>query len=306
VILASLAVTTVLASLAVTTVLANGDAAAATPTYRLELHLAPSAHSEPTMLLMTVGGPVYCMQLKALARKVGASLACADYATNGYRGVGSRANRREDWGNSAYLTDVAKIPGLLRGQGVRISKLVLVGVSYSGFGDAELVATHPELRPAALIIVDSYLDLPARYAALPAGHPTKTEIERELGGTLEEQRAEYEARSPSHHLDGLAQAMNDGMRLVDVWSVSAGEEREFRGATCSRLAHAHWLRALAGVRGRSVVGYVTHMRHAHALWDRGRGLLALASIRSTNRPLRVRAVAFTAGASLPAGSYCGR
>ena len=191
------------------------------------------------MLLMTVGGPVYCMQLEALARKVGASLACADYAANGYRGVGSRANRREDWGNSAYLADVAKIPGHLRGQGVRISKLVLVGVSYSGFGNAELVATHPELRPAALIIVDSYLDLPARYAALPAGHPTKTEIERELGGTLEMQRAEYEARSPSHHLDGLAQAMNDGMQLVDVWSVGAARSASF----AARPAHGSHMRS---------------------------------------------------------------
>src|SRR5205085_338482 len=256
-------------------------------------------------LLMTIGGPVYCVQLEALARNVGASLACADYAPDGYRGVGSRADRREDWGDPAYLAGVAENPGHLRAQGVKISKLVLIGVSYAGFGNAELVATHPELRPAALILVDSYLDLPARYAALPARHPTRTEIEHELGGTLEARRPAYEARSPSHHLGGLAQAMKHGMRLVDVWSVSAGEEREFRGATCSRLANAHWLRALAGLRARPVVGYVTHMRHAHALWHRGEGLLALASIRSTNRPLRARAVAFAAGAPLPAGSYCG-
>src|SRR5205823_2301754 len=91
-----------------------------------------------------------------------------------YRGVGSRADRREDWGDPAYLAGVAEIPGHLRAQGVKISKLVLIGVSYAGFGNAELVATHPELRPAALILVDSYLDLPARYAALPTSATSRT------------------------------------------------------------------------------------------------------------------------------------
>jgi pimeloyl-ACP methyl ester carboxylesterase len=200
---------------------------------------------------------------------------------------------------------VAKIPDRLRARGVKISKLVLVGVSYSGFGNAELVATHPELRPAALIVVDSYLDLPARYAALPARHETKTEIERELGGTLKTRRAAYDDRSPSHHLAGLAEAIAHGMKFIDVWSVSDAEQHEFSGATCSRLAHAKWLRALARLLGRPFVGYVSHMRHAHALWDRGQGLLRLAALRSTSRPLRVRPIAFKAGAPLPAGSYCG-
>jgi hypothetical protein len=188
---------------------------------------------------------------------------------------------------------------------VKISKLVLVGVSYSGFDNAELVATHPELRPAALVIVDSYLDLPARYAALPAHHPTRAEIESVIGGTASVRRDAYEARSPSHHLDGLARAMHNGMKLIDVWSVSAGEQREFRGATCSRLAHAQWLSRLAVVLRRPVTGYVTQMRHAHALWDRGQGLLALARLRATNRPLHARRVVFAPGAPLPKGSFCG-
>ena len=85
-----------------------------------------------------------------------------------------------DWGDPAYLAEVAQVPARLRAQGVKIAQLVLVGVSYSGFANAQLVATHPELRPTALIMVDSYLDLPARYRALPPGHATKAELERAM------------------------------------------------------------------------------------------------------------------------------
>src|SRR4051794_33203470 len=205
---------------------APSPATSATPMLRLELHLAQGAKTKPGLLLLTVGGPVYCMQLTTLARNIGASLACTDYGPNRYVGAGSRAGRQEDWGDPAYLAEVAKVPDGLRRQGVKISKLVLVGVSYSGFDNAELVATHPELRPAALVIVDSYLDLPARYVALPARHPTRTEIQSVIGGTLEARRGAYEARSPSHHLDGLARAMRNGMKLVDVWSVGPEEQRE--------------------------------------------------------------------------------
>lgn len=271
---------------------------------RLEVHLDPDARKAPRLLFLTVGGPVYCAQLRTLARNAHASLACTDYGSDAYAAPGTRAGRREDWGDPAYLAEVARVPAQLARSGVKISALVVIGVSYSGFGNAELVATHPELRPAALIVVDSYLDLPARYEALPATHETRREIEAVLGGTLEERRKEYEARSPSHHLAGLATAIRNGMRFVDVWSISAREKREFRGATCSPLAHAVWLGKLAGILGRPVDGYVTRMPHAHALWDRGMGLLALAGVASTSRPLRPRTVTFRPGAPLPSGSSC--
>ena len=106
-------------------------------------------------------------------------------------------------------------------------------------------------------MVDSYLDLTARYEALPAGHETKTEIASVLGGTPAGEPQVYASRSPSHHLAGLAAAMRAGTAFVDVWSTSAEERREFAGATCSRLANAQWLADLAGFLGRPVVGYVT-------------------------------------------------
>jgi hypothetical protein len=281
-----------------------GGSAAASSTMRLEVHLAPGARVHPHMLLLTLGGPVYCVQLRSLAAHVDASLACTDYGPNRYERLGQRAGRREDWGDPAYLAAVAAVPDRLRRQGVKISQLVVVGVSYSGYADTELVATHPELRPAALVVVDSYLDLAARYDALPPAHETRREMEAVLGGTVAEQKAVYDARSPSHHLDGLAQAIRAGMRLVVVWSVSPREQREFRGATCSRLANAQWLADLAGVLHAPVTGYVTHMPHAHALWDRGLGLLELAGVARTNRPLHARPVRFRPGAPPPAGSFC--
>ena len=294
--------------IAVGVVLVGGAGAspAAAPLMRLELHLRSDAKAKPQLVLMTVGGRMYCMQLTALARNAGASLVCTDYGVNRYLARGERAGRQMDWGDPAYLAEVARVPARLRARGVKIAKLVLVGVSYSGFGNAQLVATHPEVQPAALIMVDSYLDLPARYTALPAGHETKTELERAMGGTLDERPHEYARRSPSNNLAGLATAIRAGMRLVDVWSTSAAEEREFRGATCGRLANAVWLGKLATVLGRPVIGYVTQMPHAHALWDRGQGLLELAGIRSAQRPLHARPVAFVPGvAEPPARSYCG-
>jgi len=244
------------------------------------------------------------MQLMALARHIDASLACTDYGPNRYEGVGGRALRKEDWGDPAYDTAVARIPARLRAQGVKISKLIVVGVSYSGYANAELVATHPELRAAALIVVDSYLDLPARYLALPPKHETRREIERVLGGTLEARPAAYQARSPSHHLAGLVQAMRHGTKLVVVWSLAPEEKREFVGATCDRLANAQWLARLATISGSPVTGYVTHMKHAHALWDRGQGLLQLADIPTTGKPLLAHPIVFRPHSPPPPSSYC--
>jgi hypothetical protein len=280
------------------------SARGSSPLYRVEEHLAPGAKSSPHLLLMTLGGPVYCGQLRTLAQNVDASLVCTDYGPNRYEGPGGRAGRREDWGDPRYLEAVARLPARLRAEGVQISRLVLVGVSYSGYADAELVAVHPEIGASALIVVDSYLDLTARFNALPPTHETRTEIETVLGGTPSDRPAEYAARSPSHHLAGLAMAIRHGLQFVDVWSTSADEQREFAGATCSRLASAQWLAGLATLLGRPVTGYVTQLPHAHALWDRGQGLLALARIRPAAKELHARVATFRPGLPPPAWSYC--
>jgi hypothetical protein len=271
---------------------------------RVELHLVPDAFDRPHPLLMTVGGPIYCIQIAAVARYLHASRLCTDYGPNGYTKVGTRALRREDWGDPAYDAAVAQLPDRLRALGVEISKLAVVGVSYSGYADAELVATHPELRPAALVVMDSYLDLPSRYLALPAYHETRKEIESVLGGTLAQKPQEYADRSPSHHLDGLAQAIRAGMKLVVTWTVNPEEQHEFNGATCSLTADAKWLQQLSTLLNRPVTGYVTELQHGHSLWDYGRSVLALAGLGSAARPLPATAFVFRPGQPVPPRSVC--
>jgi len=281
-----------------------GPSPAGTPIVREELHLVPDARLRPHLLLMTLGGPNYCVQLENLARKVDANRLCADYGPDRYETPSERSGRVEDWGDPAYDAAVAKLPAQLERSGVKVSALVVLGVSYSGYANAELVASQPELRPAALIVVDSFLDLTARFDALPSYHETRKEIQTVLGGTPDQIPQAYENRSPSYHMDGLATAIQHGTKFVDVWSVSAREKREFLGATCSPAANAQWLNKLAGKLGRPVTGYVTHLPHAYALWDYGRGLLALAGFGYALPPRTARAFTFTPNGAPPAGSYC--
>jgi hypothetical protein len=274
------------------------------PLYREELQLVPDARQRPHLLLMTVGGPIYCDQLQNLARNVHASLLCTDYGPNRYEMPGQRAGRTEDWGDPAYDAAVAKLPAQLERSGVKVSALIVIGLSYSGFANAALVASQPQLHPDALIVVDSYLDLTARYNALPSYHETRREIESVLGGTPAQRPQAYANRSPSHHLDTLATDIRRGMRFVDVWSVSPEEKREFLGATCSKAANAQWLGAIATKLGRPVTGYTTSLRHAHALWNYGRGLLALAGLWNAPLPPTARAINFSPRHPPPVDSYC--
>jgi hypothetical protein len=271
---------------------------------RTQLILAPGARVSPHPLLLTVGGPIYCMQLRHLAHYLDASLLCTDYGPNHYERPGQRGGRLEDWGDPAYDAVVARLPARIEARGVKVSKLIVVGVSYSGFANAELVASQPRLHPAALVMIDSYLDLAARFAALPPNHPTRAEILTALGGTPEQVPAAYAQRSPSHHLARLAADIRSGMRFIDVWSVASSEAYEFRGATCSEDASARWLSQLAAIAGHPVAGYVTELPHARALWNHGRSVLRLAGIGSASRPLHARRVLFRPGAPAPANSYC--
>jgi pimeloyl-ACP methyl ester carboxylesterase len=293
----------VLAALAFSVVVANAwdDTAAA---MRVGEVVAPGARTSPHPLVLTLGGPVYCGQSAALARYLGASLMCPDYGPNGERSGASRALRVEDWGDPKYLAAVARLPRQLMRTGVKVSKLVLVGASYAGYAAAELAATHPELRPRALIIVDSFLDLPARFLALRPGEPTRAEMIRVLGGPLARRTRMYERRSPSDHLVGLATEMRRGMRLLDVWSVSPLQAREFNGAMCAIRSNAFWMRRLAEILHRPTIGYVTELRHAVALWDWWRQLLPLAGLAPARGSLPATAITFRAEHPIPAASYC--
>lgn len=242
----------------------------------------------PRGLMVTSGGWAYCQQARPVARATGYTLLCGRYAKDGYLGPGLRSRRHLDWGAPRYLADFADA---IRAEHRRVGgSLVLLGVSYAGFGVAVLASRHPELHPDQLIVVDSYLDLLARRRKLPDSHETAREIDLETGGSA----AALRDRSVS--VDGLARLVEAGTRLTVVWSVSDDEQRFFRGATCDRTANAETLSLLARRLGRPVRAWVTQNRHGVDLWRYGTAL-----VRGTEPG---RAVTFLPDGVIPPASVC--
>ena len=248
------------------------------------VYLAPHAKG----LMVTSGGWAYCEQMRPIARRTGYTLLCGRYAKDGYTGPGLRARRRLDWGDPAYLARLASVAGSLhRKVG---GQLLLIGVSYSGFGVATLAAHHPELLPDRLIVIDSYLDLLARRRHLPDRHETAREIDRETGGSA----AELRRRSVT--AGALARLVRSGTRLSFVWSVSDEERRFFNGATCAPDASAETLVRLAGLLRRPVPVWVTTTRHGVDLWRHG---VAIVQERPPGRRLLL-----LPGKPIPSGAVC--
>ena len=250
------------------------------------LTVIPQPHARG--VLVTTGGWAYCQQVRALARRSRLTLLCGRFPKDGYVGLGLRARRHLDWGNAAYLQALAREAAALH---ARVGgELVLVGVSYSGFGVATLASHHPELRPDRLIVIDSYLDLAARRAAAGTGAIGR-EIDAETGGS----QAALEERSVS--VEGLAALVAGGTRLQVIWSIAPDEAREFKGATCNLAANAAVLQRLANALGEPVPGWVTTNRHGHDLWDHGHRIL--------RGELPGRKVRFRPGGSVPRWAFCG-
>jgi hypothetical protein len=243
----------------------------------------------PRGLMVTSGGWAYCEQVRALARRTRYALLCGRYSKDQYLGPGLRARRHLDWGDPGYLARFAdKIRAVHRGTG---GTLILIGVSYSGFGVATLASHHPEVGADRLIVIDSYLDLVARRKLLPDTHETAREIDSETGGS------EAALRQRSVSAEGLRRLVRAGTVLTVVWSVSPDEKRFFRGATCNRQANADTLAELARSLGRPVTAWVTRSRHGHDLWDHGFGIM---SGRNPGRP-----VVFRPHGPIPPASVCG-
>ena len=244
---------------------------------------------QPRGLMVTTGGWAYCQQVRALARRTRFTLLCSRYVKDRYLGYGLRSRRHLDWGDPGYLASLAtKIQAVHRRVG---GELVLIGVSYSGFGIATLASHHPEIHPDRLIVIDSFLNLVARRrAALSLNHKTAREIDAETGGSI----GELQARSVT--VEGLARIVEAGTRLTVVWSVSPDEDTEFNGATCNRAANAGVLLGLADVLKQPVIGWVTLERHGHALWDHGAAILG--------GRVPGRQVVFRPRGSIPQGAVC--
>jgi hypothetical protein len=69
-------------------------------------------------------------------------------------------------------------------------------------------------------------------------------------------------------------------------------------------SNAFWLWRLAHILHRPVPGYVTGLRHAFALWDWWRQLLALAGLAPAAGSLPATEVLFNGGRPIPDASYC--
>lgn len=220
---------------------------------------------EPRGLMATSGGWAYCRQLRTLARRTHYTLLCGRYAKDAYTSRGLRELRHLDWGNPEYLQHLASIIENVHHEVG--GPLVVIGVSYSGFGIATLASHHPELRPNRLIVIDSYLDLVARRRHSPGGSLIATEIDKETGGST------AELRKRSVRVDGLARLVREGTEFVPIWTTSDEERDFFRGATCDRTASAETLSKLARRLDRPVSAWITKTKHGHNLWDRGREIV---------------------------------
>ena len=281
-----------LSVLAVVGVLAIWFGVASAPASQLARASDPAIVSvypapQPRGVLATSGGWAYCLQVQELAKRFHYTLLCGRYYRDGYTGYGLRSKRLLDWGDPAYLASLAaKIAALHRKVG---GELVLLGVSYSGFGVATLASHHPELRPDRLIVVDSFLDLVARRAAA-GGTTTASEIDTSTGGSA----AALQARNVT--VPGLATLVRHGTQLTVIWSIAQAERIEFKGATCDEDADAGVLARLAAAIGSPVSGWVTQSRHGHDLWDSGQRIMA------GHAP--GRKVVFRPGSGVPSGSTC--
>ena len=239
-------------------------------------------------VLATSGGWAYCVQAQPLARHLHLTLVCGRYIRDGYTGPGLRHDRWLDWGNPAYLSELAAtIARVHRRTG---GVLVLAGVSYSGYAVGVLAARHPELRPDRLVIVDSYLNLQARRSHLADSHETAREIDRETGGTA----TALMRRSPN--IAGLVQLIRTGTDVRVVWTISAAEQREFGGATCDAPANAATLASIATRLGRPMNGWVTRNRHGVTFWRYGTRLIEGQTVGTK--------VEFVPGGAIPPGAVC--
>lgn len=245
--------------------------------------------NDPVGLMVTTGGWAYCEQMRPVARRTRYTLLCGRYRLDGYVGPGTRSQRHLDWGDSAYL---ARLAGVARSLHREVGgKLVLAGVSYSGFGVATLATHHPELRPDRLVVIDAYFDLVARRRLLAERHATAVEIDLEVGASA----AALRARSAD--AAGLARLVRAGTDLIVVWTISEDERRRFNGATCGRDASAATLARVATALRRPVSGWVTRSGHGRNLWRFGARI-----VRGWKPGTEIE---FAPGRGLPPGSFCG-
>lgn len=123
------------------------------------------------------------------------------------------------WGDPGQISDLARMPQIVRRAGVNIDphRIYAFGGSMGGMETLLLVAKHPHLLAGAAAF-DPATDMARRYydfAALPNGRSLQQLARTEIGGTPAQVPHAYAVRSPDHYADAIAES---GVPLQLYWS----------------------------------------------------------------------------------------
>ena len=121
------------------------------------------------------------------------------------------------WGDPGEISDLARMPQIVRAHGVNVSRVYAIGGSMGGQETLLLVARYPHLLSGA-VAFDPATDMARRYrdfAALPDGASLQRLARREVGGTPATDPRAYRLRSPD---DYVRQIAFSGVPLQLFWS----------------------------------------------------------------------------------------
>jgi pimeloyl-ACP methyl ester carboxylesterase len=123
------------------------------------------------------------------------------------------------WGDPAQIADLARMPAIVRAQGVNVDpqRIYAIGGSMGGQETLLLLARHPHLLAGAAAF-DPSTDMARRYwdfAGLPHGRSLQQLAREEIGGTPLTDSTAYAARSPDTYARRIALS---GVPLLLYWS----------------------------------------------------------------------------------------
>jgi len=130
-----------------------------------------------------------------------------------------RRTRFYSWGDPGEISDLARMPAIVRAHGVNVDphRIYAIGGSMGGQETLLLVARFPHLLAGA-VAFDPATDMRRRYydfASLPDGRFLQRMARLEFGGTPAQNPRSYILRSPDHYARQIARS---GVPLQLYWS----------------------------------------------------------------------------------------
>jgi pimeloyl-ACP methyl ester carboxylesterase len=171
------------------------------------------------------------------------------------------------WGDPGQIADLARMPAIVRAQGVNVDprRIYAIGGSMGGQETLLLLARHPHLLAGAAAF-DPGTDMARRYwdfAALPDGRTLQRLAREEIGGTPLTDPAAYAARSPDMYVRRIALS---GVPLLLYWSTRdrvISDQVDETGALAAEIRGWNPRAPLQVVRGRW--RHTAEMRWSHRL-----------------------------------------